>query len=72
METIEQKETGEYIRQRQQEEWLYNHKATLSMAEAINALSQQLNDATRQLQLANERVAELESIVYPSAQIRKV
>ena len=56
METMEQKET----------------KAILSMAEAINALSQQLNDANHQLQLANERVAELESIVYPSAQIRKV
>jgi len=56
METIEQRET----------------KAILSMAEAINALNQQLSDATRQLQLANERVAELESIVYPSAQIRKV
>ena len=56
METIEQKET----------------KAILSMAEAINALNQQLSDANHQLQLANERVAELESIVYPSAQIRKV
>lgn len=56
METIDQMET----------------KAILSMAESINALSQQLNDATRQLQLANERVAELESIVYPSAQIRRV
>ena len=48
METMEQKET----------------KAILSMAEAINALSQQLSDANHQLQLANERIGQLESIVY--------
>ena len=48
METIDQMET----------------KAILSMAESINALSQQLSDANRQLQLANERVAELESMFY--------
>lgn len=48
METIEQRET----------------KAILSMAEAINALTQQLSDANRQLQKANDRIGQLESIVY--------
>ena len=48
METIEQRET----------------KAILSMAEAINALTQQLSDANHQLQLANESIAQLEIIAY--------
>ena len=48
METTEQRET----------------KAILSMAEAIDALTQQLSDANHQLQLANERIGQLESIAY--------
>ncbi len=47
METIQQKET----------------KVILSMAEAINALNQQLGDANHQLHLAEERVTQLENIL---------
>ena len=47
MDTIEQRET----------------KAILSMAEAINALTQQLSDANHQLRLAEGRVTQLEDIL---------
>ena len=48
METVQQKET----------------KAILAMAEAIKALTQQLDDATRNLQIANERTAQLEAQLF--------
>lgn len=48
METLQQRET----------------KAILAMGEAIKVLSQQLDDANRSLQAANERIAQLEAQVY--------
>ena len=39
-------------------------EAVLAMAEAIKALTQQLDDAVRNLRIANERVAQLEAQLY--------
>lgn len=48
METLQQRET----------------KAILAMGEAIKVLSQQLDDANKNLRIATERVAQLEAQVY--------
>ena len=39
-------------------------KAFLQMAEGMKALEQQLDDANRNLRIANERVAQLEAQIY--------